>query len=667
MTDVFISYERSTQATARRVAEALRGLGYEVWIDDELPAHRPYADVIEERVRAARSVVVIWSADATKSEWVRSEASVARKARKLVQLRVDGTRLPMPFDQIQCADLSGWNGEVEATGWRQVLSSVAALVAAPAAVPAPPAPSAQPPAPPAQPGAPLLAVLAFDNLSGDPDTGYFSDGVSEEILHTVGKAAGLKVIGRGSSFQFRGSDKNARHVARELNASHVLDGSVRRSGNRVRISAQLVECAGATSLWSERFDRDLSDIFTLQDEIAASVAEALRVVFAPTGASERVDPDAYDLYLKTRAMRMEGGPEDIGGKSTQALETIERVVTAAPDFAKAWAELAILRTIRAQIAGRSRSPDGDLQGEQRAAALAAAHTALRLDPKLGYAYVVLAAQAPYASYREREALIDTALTVSPNDPEVLTDASKFSYAVGRFREASQRALQALTLDPLHWPAAHWHAVTLQAMARYRESTVVFDELLERHPDVDYIWGDALAHAAYAQDWERLETLIAAATRRGKDTPRFMRGVRYFRDEREPSPQFLDRLRRDLRDGVERTGTAALNIVAAAYGFGFPEEAFAAVNRSSFAYLFDRNGARPGFNLGHVFHERYRPFQSDPRFVALCARLGLVDYWIASTRWPDCADDGVLPYDFKAECRRPSAVDGDGTDMRRGGG
>ena len=650
MSDVFVSYEHSRQAIARRVAEALRELGYAVWMDDQLPANRLFGDVLEERLRAARSVVVIWSADAVKSDWVRSEASFARKAHKLVQVRVDPARLPMPFDQIHCADLTGWTGETEATGWRQVVSAVAALAAgatAPAVVPAPPAT-------PAQPAEPLLAVLAFDNLSGDPDTAYFSDGVSEEILHTVGKAAGLKVIGRGSSFQFRGADKNARHVAEELNASHVLDGSVRRSGNRVRISAQLVECAGATSLWSERFDRDLSDIFALQDDIATSVAEALRAVFAPGRASERVDPDAYDLYLKARALRMEGGPEDIRGKSTQALETIERVVTAAPNFAKAWAELAILRTIMAQIAGRSGSPDGDVQSEHRAAAVAAAHTALRLDPKLGYAHVALGAQAPYAGYREREASIDNALTVSPNDPEVLTDASKFSYAVGRFREASQRAMQAWALDPLHWPAAHWHGVTLQAMGKYRESTLVFDELLERHPDVDYIWGDALAHAAYAQDWERLETLIAAAVHRGKDTSRFMRGVRYFRSEREPNPQFLERLLRDLHESVERTGTAALNIVAAAYGFGFPEEAFAAVNQSSFAHLFDRNGARPGFNLGHVFHERYRPFQSDPRFVGLCARLGLVDYWTASARWPDCADDGVLPYDFKAECRRSAA-------------
>src|SRR5580658_8409445 len=122
MSDVFVSYEHSSRAAAPQVAEALRGLGYEVWMDDQLPAHRPFGDGLEERLDAARSVVVIWSAAATKSGWVRSEASHARKARKLVQLRIDAARPPMPFDQIPCPNLTGWTGEAEATGWRQVVA-----------------------------------------------------------------------------------------------------------------------------------------------------------------------------------------------------------------------------------------------------------------------------------------------------------------------------------------------------------------------------------------------------------------------------------------------------------------------------------------------------------------------------------------------------------------
>ena len=127
MSDIFISYARSTAAQAQQVAEALRALGYGVWRDDELPAHRAYAEVIAERLATAKAVVVIWSSEAVKSEWVQSEADQARADRKLVQMSIDGTKLPMPFDRIQCADLTGWNGDLEAPGWRKVVASIADL------------------------------------------------------------------------------------------------------------------------------------------------------------------------------------------------------------------------------------------------------------------------------------------------------------------------------------------------------------------------------------------------------------------------------------------------------------------------------------------------------------------------------------------------------------
>ena len=110
MSDVFISYARSTAQHAQAVDTALRALGYSVWRDDELPSHRAYSDVIEEQLASAKAVVVIWSAEAARSEWVRSEADRARTGHKLVQLRIDGAALPMPFDRIQCADLTGWTG-----------------------------------------------------------------------------------------------------------------------------------------------------------------------------------------------------------------------------------------------------------------------------------------------------------------------------------------------------------------------------------------------------------------------------------------------------------------------------------------------------------------------------------------------------------------------------
>src|SRR5688572_22151595 len=127
MSDVFVSYARSDQTQAKQVADVLRKLGYGVWIDDELPAHRPYADVIQERLLAAKAVVVLWSGEAAKSQWVRAEADVARGAGTLVQATLDGSIAPLPFNQIQCADVSGWTGDTDAPGWRKLVASVAAL------------------------------------------------------------------------------------------------------------------------------------------------------------------------------------------------------------------------------------------------------------------------------------------------------------------------------------------------------------------------------------------------------------------------------------------------------------------------------------------------------------------------------------------------------------
>jgi adenylate cyclase len=256
MSEIFISYARSTEPLAQKIAEALRALGYEVWRDDDIPAHRAYADVIQERLHAAQAVVVVWSEEAARSEWVRSEAERARADRKLVQLTVDGAELPMPFDQIQCADLTDWAaGDLDTPGWRKVVGSIGDLTtrARPAVSPAPQAAPA--------PRKLSICVLPFDNMSGDAEQEYFSDGISEDIITDLSKVSALSVVARNTAFSFKGKAVKVTAVARELNVSHVLEGSVRKAGGRVRITAQLIDGAAGDHLWAERYDRDLSDIF----------------------------------------------------------------------------------------------------------------------------------------------------------------------------------------------------------------------------------------------------------------------------------------------------------------------------------------------------------------------------------------------------------------------
>ena len=171
MADLFVSYARTDEQAAARVAQCLSEAGYQVWRDDQLPAHRAYSEVIEERLKVARAVVVLWSAEASKSQWVRSEADAARNARTLVQATLDGSLPPMPFNQIQCADLRNWAGEATAPGWRKLLDSIAAL-----------APMKTERAPQrAGRRALSICVLPFQNMSGDPEQEYFSDGISEDI------------------------------------------------------------------------------------------------------------------------------------------------------------------------------------------------------------------------------------------------------------------------------------------------------------------------------------------------------------------------------------------------------------------------------------------------------------------------------------------------------
>jgi TolB-like protein len=149
---------------------------------------------------------------------------------------------------------------------------------------------------------PLLAVLPFDNLSEDREMQFFSDGVSEEVIQRLSRGAGMKVIGRTSSFQFRGADKTPRKVVSELGCTHILDGSVRRAGGRVRIAAHLVEAASQTTLWSDRYDRSLEDMFAVQDEIAEHIAFTLDQTFT-SFSTKAIDPSVYDLYLRASPRR----------------------------------------------------------------------------------------------------------------------------------------------------------------------------------------------------------------------------------------------------------------------------------------------------------------------------------------------------------------------------
>jgi adenylate cyclase len=435
MADVFVSYARPDEGQAERVADALRTAGYRVWRDDELPVHRAYAEVIEERLKGAKAVVVLWSAEAAKSQWVRSEANVARSAGTLIQVTLDGSLPPMPFDEIQCADLNDWDGRTDTAGWRKLAGSVATLAGR--------GKESSPAEPRKARGQKVsVCVLPFVNMSGDAEQEYFSDGISEDITTDLSKVSALAVIARNTAFQFKGRSVDVCDVANRLGVSHVLEGSVRKAGNRVRINAQLIDGASGDHVWAERYDRDLTDIFAIQDELSKAIVEALKIKLLP---GERAaiehrgtnDVAAYNLYLMARQYWIDG---DFGesGRERRVIRICARATEIDPEYAQAWALMGLAQAnLRYAYTGHEDADDG----------LAAANRALELDPTIAEARLPRAWHlAMFGRQEDAQAEIETALRLNPESWEVNKEAARVFYRQGRLKEATRYLEKATALS-----------------------------------------------------------------------------------------------------------------------------------------------------------------------------------------------------------------------------
>jgi TolB-like protein/DNA-binding SARP family transcriptional activator len=491
---------------------------------------------------------------------------------------------------------------------------------------------------------PVLAVLAFDNLSGDAAMAYLSDGVSDEIHQAVAQGSDLKVIARSSSFQFRGGDKAARRVASELQATHLLDGSVRRSGDRVRISAQLVQCDGEVTLWTRRFDGDLGDVFALQDEIAQAVAQALEAAFSSPARPERLDPAAYELFLRARATLSEGG-QFLDPAGAAAVPLLEQAVAIAPAYAAAWELLAKARAIVLRAAGRRSD-----YAEGRAGVVAAAETALRLDPRRGGAYEALARLEPWGAYGKRERLLAQAMALGPNDADALTDMSTFCWSVGRFREALAHAQRACELNPL-MPAARLQvAQMLVYVGDYEAGVRMFEDVYRRWPGNFEILVSLLNNTASLGFWDVHNRFLPEATAFDGWQAKVLREtLRYTEGLASRDPAAAEQVAERYEALLTRTGTLPLNFIEALSALGLTARAFELADRASFDHMFDPDGPLPSGNFPGTVLGRWSALNKTPRFIGLCERLGLCGYWNETQRWPDCVE--WAPFDFKAEARR----------------
>ena len=430
MADVFLSYARSSADEAKRIAFALREQGYSVWLDDELPAHRTYADVIACELDAAKAVLVLWSEAAARSQWVRSEANRAREKQRLVQLRLDGAQLPMPFDQIHCAELEGSTAGKDGTGWRSVLAAVDRLVHGEDEVS-----SVSPLPPKPRRSEPSIAVQPFRELgSGAAD--YLGEGLAEEIVTSLARLPGIRVTAAPLH-----DCETERAAIGSMQVDAYLEGSVRRSGERARITVRLSDAQSGFAIWSETFDRTLSDVFAVQEEIARAVAAALGVTLIDReaqsiGAAASPDAKANDLVIKARHVAR----QELEVERRTAADLFRQAIERDPDFALAHAGLA---EVLVQIA-RWHLPDWEDAARE---ATGAAKRAVELAPDLADAQLAYGAALSLAHDPTALSAYARALELSPHDPNVHYRTARFLVLSGDKAGAIRHYERAFELAP----------------------------------------------------------------------------------------------------------------------------------------------------------------------------------------------------------------------------
>ncbi len=328
-----------------------------------------------------------------------------------------------------------------------------------------------------QSGIPSIAVLPFVNMSSDKDQEYFSDGLAEELLNDLAKIPGLRVAARTSSFQFKGKNEDLRTVGEKLNVGAILEGSVRKEGNKVRITAQLIKAADGFHLWSETYDRELKDIFAVQDEIARAVTGSLQVTLLgaaqATPAAEAKNPEAYNAYLQGQYFYARRNKESL----EKAVSYFNQAIKLDPGYARAWAALADARSTQADR-GYLPVQEGYRQARD------AAERALAFDPNSAEAHAAMGwiKQVYDWDWSGADASYQRALALGPGSATVISSAGALAATLGRFDEALSLGRRAAELDPLSAAAQNAIGIAAYYAGRLEEAARAFRKALELSPE-----------------------------------------------------------------------------------------------------------------------------------------------------------------------------------------
>ena len=478
-----------------------------------------------------------------------------------------------------------------------------------------------------------IAVLPFVNMSSDAEQEYFSDGLSEELLNQLAQIEELEVIGRTSSFAFKGQNVDLRSIGEQLNAAHVLEGSVRKSEDRLRITAQLIDAASGVHLWSETYDRRLDDVFAIQDEIARSVADALSVTLgvraASADASLTADVEAYDLYLRARAQIARFAPEDFA----RAAELFREALALDPGFSRARAGL-----VHAAFYSMIYVPERRAEAE-RAIEEAVAQGRARApdDWATQFAVAVLHIQR-YEWADAEDAFARVAARAPASVPEVDELRSLMVTTMGRVEDALEILQASMSSDPLSANRSWQLQFVLALLGRAEEAEAEYQRSRDL-PGADA--REDIAHWALLRIWnggdaalieQRFDTFL---NRQTVPTP-WIANVRAVYGNPEAA---LAIIRAALDDPASQDSTRLQFVASYAAHYGDTELALTAARRA----FVDLRGP----NMAALWWPDMAVARRLPAFKDLVREIGLVDYWRTIGDWGDfCRPVGVD--DFECE-------------------
>jgi adenylate cyclase len=471
MADVFLSYARSEKARVAPLVAVLEAKGLTVWWDPEMTPGQEFDQQIATELKAAAAVVVVWTPLSVASRWVRGEAREGAERGILVPVRFDGAELPFDARALQTTEFDDWGEDPDSPPAQELLRALEGLIRRPRLPRSEVAKSGDAPFVP-RIGADrvTLGVLPFVNLSGDPEQTYFSDGITADIITELSRWRLLAVRSRLASFRFRDAGNDIKQVARELGVRFIVEGNVRRMGARIRVNVKLIDCESGSHIWAEKFDREASEIFSVQDQLVQTIVSTLvgRVQVSDADRARRKPPAslaAYECVLKGNALSW----DDLEG-AAEATDLFMKAIQIDPGYG-------LPHALLASLVGTQWQRDPSDSDETLREALRLAKRAVELDENDSTCFALLAHTLMLArSFDLALQHVRRAVEMNPNNQWNAADIGSVLIYLGQAEQALDWFMRAKEIDPYFDPP--WYSRALgkayMILHRYREALTAFD-------------------------------------------------------------------------------------------------------------------------------------------------------------------------------------------------